>query len=165
GSGRARARRRDPRRGAAVSAARVVRWVWGGAPAARLARLPLLPLAAAYWAVQRGRAARRGRAPVRLALPAIAVGHLSVGGAGWTPLAAWVEAYCAARGWRLGVARRGSCCAAAAATGRWCTGGSCPARWWWRIPIGWLGRRRRGPGARGCWSSTTPTSWSAWRGT
>ncbi len=90
-----------------MSAARVVRWVWGGAPAARLARLPLLPLAAAYWAVQRGRAARRGRAPVRLALPAIAVGNLSVGGTGKTPLAAWVAAYCAARGCTPGILLRG----------------------------------------------------------
>lgn len=90
-----------------MSVARVVRWLWSGAPAARVARLPLLPLAAAYWAAQRRRAARRARAPARLALPAIAVGNLSVGGTGKTPLAAWVAAYCAARGCTPGVLLRG----------------------------------------------------------
>lgn len=90
-----------------MTAARAVRWVWSGAPAARVARLPLLPFAGAYWAAQRWRVARRARAPVRLALPAIAVGNLSVGGTGKTPLAAWVAAYCAARGCAPGVLLRG----------------------------------------------------------
>src|SRR5437899_9441283 len=52
--------------------------------------------------------AARGRADaVRLPLPTIAVGNLSVGGTGKTPLAAWIAAYCARRGWMPGILLRG----------------------------------------------------------
>ena len=89
-----------------MSPARAVRWLWGDSAVARVARLPLVPLGAAYWAVMRLRAARR-RSVARLPLPAIAVGNLSVGGTGKTPLAGWIAAYCAARGRTPGILLRG----------------------------------------------------------
>ncbi len=90
-----------------MSAARLVHWLWGGSPVARVARLPLVPLAGAYWAVMKLRAAHGGAGAVRLPLPTIAVGNLSVGGTGKTPLAAWIAAYCAARGRTPGILLRG----------------------------------------------------------
>jgi tetraacyldisaccharide 4'-kinase len=88
--------------------ARVVHWIWGHSTAARLARIPLLPIAGLYWAVMQLRAARRSeRSAARLALPAIAVGNLSVGGTGKTPLAAWIAEYCAARGCTPAILLRG----------------------------------------------------------
>jgi tetraacyldisaccharide 4'-kinase len=90
-----------------VNAARAVRWLWGPAPAARLARLPLLPLAGLYWVAMKLRAARLARSGVRLPLPTIAVGNLSVGGTGKTPLANWIARYCATRGRRPGILLRG----------------------------------------------------------
>jgi tetraacyldisaccharide 4'-kinase len=89
-----------------VTASRVARWLWGSGTAARVARVPLIPFAGVYWAVMRLRAAT-ARAAVRLPLPTIAVGNLSVGGTGKTPLAAWIAAYCAARGRRPGILLRG----------------------------------------------------------
>jgi tetraacyldisaccharide 4'-kinase len=53
------------------------------------------------------RAARRARGGVRLPLPTIAVGNLSVGGTGKTPLASWIARYCAAQGRRPGILLRG----------------------------------------------------------
>src|SRR3989454_9979618 len=53
------------------------------------------------------RAARARADAVRLPLPTIAVGNLSVGGTGKTPLAAWIAAYCAARGRTPGILLRG----------------------------------------------------------
>src|SRR5256885_7839793 len=44
---------------------------------------------------------------VRLPLPTIAVGNLSVGGTGKTPLAAWIASYCAAHGRTPGILLRG----------------------------------------------------------
>jgi tetraacyldisaccharide 4'-kinase len=90
-----------------VSAARAVRWLWGPASLARWARLPLLPLAGLYWVAMKLRAARRARGGVRLPLPTIAVGNLSVGGTGKTPLASWIARHCAARGRRPGILLRG----------------------------------------------------------
>jgi tetraacyldisaccharide 4'-kinase len=89
---------------------RIVRWLWSGAPGAKLARLPLIPFAALYWTVVRLRATayRAGwRSVARLPLPAVAVGNLSVGGTGKTPLAAWVAGYCARRGRRPAILLRG----------------------------------------------------------
>ena len=77
--------------------ARAVQWIWGDSGGARVARIPLIPLAGLYWVVMKVRATRR-RDAARLPLPAIAVGNLSVGGTGKTPLAAWIAEYCAARG-------------------------------------------------------------------
>ena len=91
-----------------MTAARVVRWLWGESPAARVARLPLVPIAGVYWAAMRIRTARyAGGGVLRLPLPTIAVGNLSVGGTGKTPLAAWIAAYCARRGWKPGILLRG----------------------------------------------------------
>jgi tetraacyldisaccharide 4'-kinase len=87
-------------------ATRVVHWLWSGSAVARSARLTLVPLAGVYWAVMRLRAAMV-RAVVRLPLPTIAVGNLTVGGAGKTPLTAWIAAYCAAHAHRPGILLRG----------------------------------------------------------
>jgi len=51
--------------------------------------------------------ATRRRDAARLPLPAIAVGNLSVGGTGKTPLAAWIAEYCAARGRPAAILLRG----------------------------------------------------------
>ena len=91
-----------------MSAARVVQWLWGTSPAARVTRLPLVPLAGVYWVVMRIRSARNaGGGVLRLPLPTIAVGNLSVGGTGKTPLAGWIAAYCVRRGWKPGILLRG----------------------------------------------------------
>ncbi len=90
--------------------ARVAQWLWGGAPLARVARLPLVPLAALYWGATRVRAAmyRAGwRHVARLPFPTVAVGNLSVGGTGKTPLAAWIARYYAQRGRRPAILLRG----------------------------------------------------------
>jgi tetraacyldisaccharide 4'-kinase len=83
-----------------------VHWLWGDSAVARVARVPLIPFAGVYWAVMKLRAAAP-RAQVDLSLPAIAIGNLSVGGTGKTPLAAWIAGYCASRGWRPGILLRG----------------------------------------------------------
>src|SRR5207247_2109299 len=93
-----------------VRGARVAQWLWGGAPLARVARLPLVPLAALYWGATRVRAAvyRAGwRHVARLPFPTVAVGNLSVGGTGKTPLAAWIARYYAQRGRRPAILLRG----------------------------------------------------------
>ncbi len=90
-----------------MTPANLVRWLWGGSPGARLARVPLIPLAGAYWTVMKLRAARSRADSVRLPLPTIAVGNLSLGGTGKTPLAAWIAAYCVARGRTPGILLRG----------------------------------------------------------
>jgi tetraacyldisaccharide 4'-kinase len=81
---------------------RLIRWLWTSrAIAARLARLGLLPLAAVWRAGMglRNLAFARGWMAVRdLPLPAVAVGNLSVGGSGKTPIASWIAAHYAARG-------------------------------------------------------------------
>lgn len=94
-----------------MSAHRWVYWLWNSRRfPARAARFALLPVAALYRA---GMMLRAGlyRARVlrtrRLPLPAVAVGNLSVGGAGKTPLAAWIAAYYAGRGLRPGILLRG----------------------------------------------------------
>jgi len=93
-----------------VTVARIARWVWEGGAAAQLARLPLVPLSLVYGAAMRLRAAAyRGGilGTRRLPLPAVAVGNLSVGGTGKTPLAAWIAGYYAARGRTPGILLRG----------------------------------------------------------
>lgn len=77
---------------------------------ARTARALLLPFSALYALVVWCRAAwyRSGLARVRrLPLPAVAVGNLSVGGTGKTPLAAWIAGYYARGGRRPGIVLRG----------------------------------------------------------
>ena len=93
-----------------MNAARVARWVWGNGATARAARVPLIPLSLVYGATMRLRAAAYQAGLLRterLPLPAVAVGNLSVGGTGKTPLAAWIARFYAARGHRPGVLLRG----------------------------------------------------------
>ena len=90
---------------------RAVRWLWTSRRLdARLARVALLPLSALWRAgmdARRG-AYRRGWLPVRdLPLPSVAVGNLTVGGSGKTPIAIWIARYYAAAGIRPGILLRG----------------------------------------------------------
>lgn len=90
---------------------RAVRWLWTSRRAdARIARALLLP-ASALWSAGmsiRRLAYRRGwSATSRLPLPTVAIGNLSVGGSGKTPLAAWIAAYYAALGRHPAVLLRG----------------------------------------------------------
>ncbi len=90
---------------------RLIRWLWTSRRLdARLARLGLLPAAGLWWAGMglRTRAYRRGWLPVHdLPLPSVAVGNLTVGGSGKTPVAIWIARYFAGRGLRPGILLRG----------------------------------------------------------
>jgi tetraacyldisaccharide 4'-kinase len=88
-----------------------MRWLWtSGRPDARLARLALLP-ASGLWRgamAVRGLAYRRGWFQVHdLPLPAVAVGNLTVGGSGKTPIAIWIARHYVAGGLVPGVLLRG----------------------------------------------------------
>ena len=50
---------------------------------------------------------RRQAQPVRLAVPVIVVGNITVGGAGKTPLTIWLAQQLRQRGWRPGIVSRG----------------------------------------------------------
>ena len=81
--------------------------IWFGS---RLAAVPLLPLAAAFWLVAalRRLAFRVGvLRSVRLPVPVVVVGNLTVGGAGKTPLVIWLARYLRDRGLRVAVLSRG----------------------------------------------------------
>ena len=90
---------------------RLVRWLWTSRrPDARLARLALLP-ASGLW---RGAMAARQLAYTRgwfgvqdLPLPSVAVGNLTVGGSGKTPIAIWIARYYVSRGLVPGILLRG----------------------------------------------------------
>ena len=94
-----------------MSAQRIAQWLWwSGAAPARAARGVLLPVAFLYRTIMSARAGAYSRGWLRqrpLPLPAIAVGNLAVGGAGKTPLAAWIAAFFARRGIKPGVLLRG----------------------------------------------------------
>ena len=92
-----------------MNAARVAQWVWGNAPGAKVARIPLIPLSLLYGVTMRLRAAAyRGWLRIEhLPLPTVAVGNLSVGGTGKTPLAAWIAEHYVARGRKPGILLRG----------------------------------------------------------
>ncbi len=90
---------------------RVMRWLWtSGRADARLARLALLP-ASGLWRgamAVRGLAYRRGWLPVRdLPLPSVAVGNLTVGGSGKTPIAIWIARHYIESGFAPGILLRG----------------------------------------------------------
>jgi tetraacyldisaccharide 4'-kinase len=90
---------------------RVMRWLWtSGRADARLARLALLP-ASGLWRgamAVRGLAYRRGWLQVRdLPLPSVAVGNLTVGGSGKTPIAIWIARHYLENGFVPGVLLRG----------------------------------------------------------
>ncbi|HWA58521.1 MAG TPA: tetraacyldisaccharide 4'-kinase [Gemmatimonadales bacterium] len=90
---------------------RLIRWLWTSRRLdARLARTALLPVSALWWAWMRGRrsAYARGWLPVHdLPLPSVAVGNLTVGGSGKTPIAMWIAKYYADRGTVPGILLRG----------------------------------------------------------
>lgn len=90
---------------------RLIRWLWTSRSLeAKAARVPLLP-AAALWRggmAVRELAYRRGwLATHDLPLPSVAIGNLTVGGSGKTPLAIWVARHFAAGGHRPGILLRG----------------------------------------------------------
>jgi tetraacyldisaccharide 4'-kinase len=90
---------------------RVMRWLWTSRrPDARLARLALLP-ASGLWRLAmdtRRLAYRRGWLATRdLPLPSVAVGNLTVGGSGKTPIATWIARHYVSRGVRPGILLRG----------------------------------------------------------
>jgi tetraacyldisaccharide 4'-kinase len=88
-----------------------MRWLWTSArPDARLARLALLPASGLWRAGMAARelAYRRGWFPVRdLPLPSVAVGNLTVGGSGKTPIAIWIARHYVGRGLTPGILLRG----------------------------------------------------------
>ena len=90
---------------------RVMRWLWTSRrPDARLARLALLPVSGLWRGAMavRGLAYRHGWFPVHdLPLPAVAVGNLTVGGSGKTPVAIWIARYYVGRGLKPGILLRG----------------------------------------------------------
>jgi tetraacyldisaccharide 4'-kinase len=90
---------------------RIVRWLWTSRrPDARLARLALLP-ASALWRgamATREMAYRNGWLATRdLPLPSVAIGNLTVGGSGKTPVAIWVAQHYVSRGLVPGILLRG----------------------------------------------------------
>jgi tetraacyldisaccharide 4'-kinase len=89
----------------------VLRWLWTSRrPDARLARLALLPVSGLWRGAMaaRGLAYRRGWMAVQdLPLPAVAVGNLTVGGSGKTPIAIWIARHYVSRGLRPGILLRG----------------------------------------------------------
>ena len=139
---------------------RVMRWLWTSRrPDARLARLALLPVSGLWRLAMDSRrlAYRRGWIPVRdLPLPSVAVGNLTVGGSGKTPIAIWIARhYVAARphaGHPAPGLRRRRDPGAPARRARGGRGGRSRSRG--RAPSG------RWPTARRCWCWTTPTSGS-----
>jgi tetraacyldisaccharide 4'-kinase len=88
-----------------------VQWLWSArSPAAQAARASLSPAAAAYTAYMRLRAQAYQRGllrPHRLSVPTIAVGNLTVGGTGKTPIASWMAEQCARLGVVPGIVLRG----------------------------------------------------------
>lgn len=90
---------------------RMLERMWdGGGPVARAARTALLPAELLFRAITTSRNALYDRGVLRthpLALPAVSVGNLSVGGTGKTPVAADVARRLRARGARPGLVLRG----------------------------------------------------------
>ena len=90
---------------------RVMRWLWTSRRLdARLARLALLPVSGLWRLAMDTRRLAYGRGwfAVRdLPLPSVAVGNLTVGGSGKTPIAIWIARHYVARGVRPGILLRG----------------------------------------------------------
>ena len=89
----------------------LIRWLWAGRSwGSRLARAALVPAAGFYHAVSsvRVRAYAYRLIEQRIpTVPTIAVGNLTVGGSGKTPLASWMASYYEGRGVRPGIVLRG----------------------------------------------------------
>ena len=90
---------------------RLIRWLWTGRSLeAKIARAGLVPISGLWRTVSaiRNFAFDRGLARVTdLGLPTVAVGNLTVGGSGKTPIARWIAARYAASGVVPGVLLRG----------------------------------------------------------
>ena len=90
---------------------RVMRWLWTSRrPDARLARLALLPVSGLWRAAMAARRTAYGHGWLSvhdLPLASVAVGNLTVGGSGKTPIAIWVARHYVARGLRPGILLRG----------------------------------------------------------
>lgn len=90
---------------------RLIRWLWTSRRIdARVARLALLPVSALWLGWTRSRTAvyARGWLPAHdLALPSVAVGNLTVGGSGKTPIAMWIARFYAEKGVTPGILLRG----------------------------------------------------------
>jgi tetraacyldisaccharide 4'-kinase len=90
---------------------RFIRWLWtSGDAGAKITRGALLPASALWSAAMATRrwAYRRGiSSAAPLALPSVAVGNLSVGGSGKTPITGWIAAQYAAQGIRPAILLRG----------------------------------------------------------
>jgi tetraacyldisaccharide 4'-kinase len=90
---------------------RIVRWLWTSRrPDARLARLALLPASGLWRGAMAFREAayRHGWIGVKaLPLPSVAVGNLTVGGSGKTPIAIWIAHYYVSHGLVPGILLRG----------------------------------------------------------
>ncbi len=88
-----------------------VRWLWSATSApARWARASLVPAATVYAAYTRARAGAYRHGVVRsrgVTVPTIAVGNLTVGGTGKTPVASWIAGRCAELGVVPGIVLRG----------------------------------------------------------
>ncbi len=89
----------------------LIRWLWAGRSlSSRLARAALVPAAVFYRAASAVRvgAYRRRWIEQRIpSVPTVAVGNLTVGGSGKTPIASWIASYFARRGVRPGIVLRG----------------------------------------------------------
>ncbi len=145
---------------------RLIRWLWTSRRVdARAVRLVLLPLAALYRLAMRIRTFvyARGWLQVQdLPLPTVAVGNLTVGGSGKTPIATWIAQYYAAKGLVPGILLRGLR-RRRRDPGPRTAGARRPTSS--PIPTGWRGRNGPLPGAPRCSSSTTPISGSTCGGT
>lgn len=90
---------------------RLIRWLWTSRRLeAKVARLPLLPLAALWRGgmALRELAYRRHWLPSQdLPLPTVSVGNLTVGGSGKTPVAIWIARHYVQQGFKPGILLRG----------------------------------------------------------
>src|SRR3954453_15654757 len=90
---------------------RIMRWLWTSRrPDARLARLALLPVSGLWRLAMDSRLLPYGRGwiPVHdLPPPSGAVGNLTVGGSGKTPIAIWIARHYVERGLTPGILLRG----------------------------------------------------------
>ena len=86
-------------------------WLWSERSlSARLARFSLLPSSLMYRAAMavRARAYWMGLLPTRdVPVPVVAVGNLTVGGSGKTPICSWIARFYADRGLQAGIVLRG----------------------------------------------------------
>lgn len=89
----------------------IARWLWGGRSfSARLARFALVPASLVFHGLAAARVSAYRRRLLRsesASVPTIAVGNLTVGGSGKTPIAAWIAQYYSRSGLKPGIVLRG----------------------------------------------------------